>query len=285
MSRYLKFALEGEPPAKEIRAIQHLASVSSSGGRTTVRIDGLPLPELPDILRRISEIGLRRSNNFFDLGPMPKHKDPPNETFVAYQIEADDVDLPANPPTDFEKSIAQFKSCSWVKPGIALQVFRKPKGHMAGIGRERIVDDTLADFIKEIAPKIAFGEVTWKGSIIPWRRLERVPDRFNLLDWRLAVNPPVACRVCGFPLRSLRSTLVARPDVKLIARQFVANREACGHDDREPVYLLSPEAAREWTKTHRSGCVLTPVHAHNSPAAQYLMEVENLLNEHLPPQA
>lgn len=282
MSRYLKFVLEGKPPAKEIRAIQRLASVSSSGGRTTVRIDGLPMPGLPDILRRISEIGLRRSNNFFDLGPMPKHKDPPDEIFVAYQIEADDVDLPANPPTDFEKSIAQFKSCSWVKPGIALQVFRKPKGHMAGIGRERIVDDTLADFLRILAPKLVLGEVIWKGEAVPWYRLEQMPARFSLLDPQLVFNPPVACRTCGTSLRSLRSTLIARPEVQLAGKKFVLNREGYGHDNKEEIYCFSTEAAQQWMKQYRSGLVMTPIYANDSHTAQYLREVEGMLDQYVP---
>ena len=282
MARYLFFLLDGEMSSLDRRRLQTTASIYVEDGKTFVRIMDLPKANLEKTLHKIGSAGLRRLDRSFDLGVMPKHKDPSEESIAAYRLGAYDAGLPANPESDFEETKPSFKGCRRVKYDVALQVFRNPEGHIAAIGLETVVDEKFADFLKSLDQGMVLDDVIWKGKKIAWHRIEKASRRVSILNRRLSFDPMVHCQSCGVKLKPLRSTLIARPGVKLEGEQFFCNLEGYGHSAREPIFILSLEAGRKLASIYRSGYVLNPIYSSDSQTAKYMREIEKLLDEYVP---
>jgi len=282
MSRYLLLVLDGEMKPKDVSRLGSDTSVHVEKGKSLININKLPRSDLEDVLRKIAASGVHRRDRSFNVGEMPKHKDPPGEKIAAFRLAPDDTGLPANPESDFEDSGPHFQRCSRLRENVVLDVIRIPEGHMAAVGLEQVVDQGLADWLREMNPEMVFGNVTWKGKKIPWRRILAVPAS-DILDKELAFNPEIPCRLCGKPIFPLRLTLIARKGILLADTQIVSNSPGFGHQRKELVILVGLEAAKLLKAKFRTGYILKPVYAADSQTAEYIIKVQTLLDKYLPP--
>jgi hypothetical protein len=274
--------LNGKITPSDQRRIGRLVDVYYEEGKSFITINDLPKNNLEAIIRKIKDTGLRRLDRSFDLGVMPKHKDGPEERIAAFRLMADDIALPANPKTDFANPTPYFQSCGWLKPSVLLQTFRKPLGHMAMIGLHEIVDQGLADFMKSRSPKISFGDVLLKGKKIDWRQILELGVHAKLLDPALVFEPSAPCATCGTSMLPLRSTLIAHKEFKMNETELLQNSDFYGHDGKQPIFILSLDAAQKLKSKYRSGYVLTPIYAADSPIAEYVRMIDKMLDEHIP---
>ncbi len=282
MARYLNFILDGEIPSVVRRSLARFANIHIEEGKTRVMIPGLPRSDLEEVLQRIAGTGLQRIACEFDIGEMPGHKDSVGERVVGYQLEAFDVNLPSHPVEDFIEPVPDFIGCAWLKPDRILRIPRKPLGHMAGIGTQIIFDDKLVDVLKSITGSdITLKGVSWRGKEIPWYRIQDVPI-MTVLDKNLVFNPIVRCPNCGSQLIPLRSTLIAQKDVYLKEERFVQNSEGQMHEGKEPIFILSPKSSDRLRARLRSGYILKPIYASDSPISEYLKKVEETLDKYIP---
>lgn len=283
MARYLSFVLQGVLSAAVRKGLGRGVRIAVEAGKSFVRIDAVPRPDLEEILAVLGKSRLRRSVQAFDLEILPGHVEDPGEETVAFELGAMDADLPANAEEDFETPAPpSVKVCGWLRPQLPLQVFRNPRGHMAAIGQECVADQGLTDLLKSLCPGIVLAPVIWKGKVIPWFRLAKVPGRARILDPELAFNSPAPCRRCGRPLISLRSTLVARRGARWRGAGLTCNEERYWHDRRKAIYLLSPGAAADLTSRFRAGYRLTPVYGGDGRTAAFVRAIKEWLDRYLP---
>ena len=109
MGRYLEFVLEGVLPSAVRARIGRVADVDVQDGRSFVRVRDLPRDDLEDVISDIGTVGLTRKGKTFDVGVEPKHKDSPNERIIAYRLDADEVDRPANPEDGFRTACPTYQ--------------------------------------------------------------------------------------------------------------------------------------------------------------------------------
>jgi hypothetical protein len=283
MSRYLLLVLEGEMKSADINRLGVDTSVHIEDGKSRVNVNKLPRDDFEDVLQRIADSGVHRINHSFYLGDMPKHRDNAGESITAFRLAPDDTSIPANPTTDFENAFPQAPRCSRLKPNATLEVVRHPKGHMAAVGMENLVDEPLGDWLRQLNAQTVYAKVQLRQKHIPWLRILDV-SAANILDKKLVLNPSVPCPLCGKPIVPLRLTLIARKGGKLDRNTFIRDATSFGHDKQEAVFLLGLDATQQLTAKYRTGYVLKPVYAADSQTAELMRQVERLLDSYLKPR-
>lgn len=160
--------------------------------------------------------------------------------------------------------------CRWGFRG--RRVCTDATGHFVEADGVHLVSQPLAKFLRSIG-----GPSTTASGCREWRRLGAAAPATRQLH---AMSSALEACLCGRLVRCRSDLLVARARACL-DQPCTVDALATGHD-RTPTIVLSPQAAKDWSRQARSGYELVPVYPQDGPVATQLRQYQELLDRHIP---